>query len=133
MAIIRILFSEGLSQKRRYLTPLERLFWQAFEGFPVEGVWIPTVDIFEAPQALLVVVSCPGARRDSFEIQLDGRFLYIKGYRSAPFEGYRVYQLEGEYGPFERLIKLPIPVSSEGAEATFEEGLLRIFLPKKHF
>ncbi|NPB09509.1 MAG: Hsp20/alpha crystallin family protein [Thermodesulfobacteria bacterium] len=130
MAVIRIILAEGLGRLKRPLRrPLEHLFWQTFYCLPAGETWIPTVDIFEIPQALWVVVSCPGARRDSFEIRLDGRFLYVKGYRGLPVEG-RIYQLEGEYGPFERLIKLPVPVTAEGAEAVFEEGLLRIFLPK---
>ncbi len=132
--MIRILWAERLKPKKpSKRLSWEGLLWQTFLNFPVQGVWVPAVDIFEVRQALLVVISCPGAQRDSFEIRLDGRFLYVKGHRSAPLERGRVYQLEGEYGPFERLIELPVPVSPEGAEATFEEGLLRILLPKSPF
>ncbi len=130
MAIIRILLAEGLGRlKRPSLSRLEHLLWQTFHCVPAEGFWVPTVDILEIPQALLVLVACPGAQRESFEIRLDGRYLYVKGYRTLPVKA-RVYQLEGEYGPFERLIELPVPVTAEGAEAVFEEGLLRILLPK---
>jgi len=132
--MIRILWAERLNpQKYPRCASLERLLCQTFFTFPAEGVWVPAVDIFEVSESLLVVVSCPGAQRESFEIRLDGRYLYVKGYRAVPLERGRVYQLEGEYGPFERLIELPVPVSSEGAEAKFEEGLLRILLPKSHF
>ncbi len=133
MAIIRILLAEGLSRlKRPSLSFVDHLLWQTFYCVPPQGVWVPTVDIFEIPQALLVLVSCPGAQRENFEIRLDGRYLYVKGYRALPVKG-RVYQLEGEYGPFERLIELPVPVTAEGAEAVFEDGLLRILLPKNPF
>ncbi len=131
MAVIRILWSEGLSKLHRQMQAyLNELFAYHLRCLPAQEIWIPQVDIFDVPQALLVVVTCPGAERERFDIRLDGHFLYVKGYRALPFRG-RVYQLEGEYGPFERLIRLPFPVTSEGAEAVFEEGLLKILLPKK--
>ncbi len=131
MAVIRILWSEGLSKLQRQMQAYlsELLFYQV-RCFPSPEAWVPQVDIFEIPQALIVVVTCPGAERDRFDIRLDSHFLYVKGYRTPPVRG-RVYQLEGEYGPFERLIRLPFPVTSEGAEAVFEEGLLKIWLPKE--
>ncbi len=132
MAVIRILWSEGLGKLHRQMQAyLNELLYCQIRCLPVQESWVPEVDIFDVPQALLVVVSCPGAERERFDIRLDGHFLYVKGYRALPVEG-RVYQLEGEYGPFERLIRLPSPVTSEGAEAVFEEGLLKILLPKSH-
>ncbi len=131
MAVIRILWSEGLSKLHRQMQAyLNELLYYQVRCLPLPESWVPPVDIFEVPQALVVVVTCPGAERERFDIRLDGHFLYVKGYRSYPLRG-RVYQLEGEYGPFERLIRLPFPVTSKGAEAVFEEGLLKIFLPKQ--
>ncbi len=131
MAVIRILWSEGLSKFQHQMQAyLGELFYYQLRCLPVQETWIPQVDIFEIPQALMVIITCPGAQRERFDIRLDGHFLYVKGYRALPVKG-RVYQLEGEYGPFERLIRLPFPVTSEGAEAIFEEGLLKILLPKR--
>ncbi|WP_022853983.1 Hsp20/alpha crystallin family protein [Thermodesulfatator atlanticus] len=132
MAVIQILWSEGLERLRRQMHAYiaEAIFCH-FRCLPLQESWIPPVDIFENPNALIVMVTCPGAKRDSLEIRLDGRFLYVKGYRYLPLRGSRIYQLEGEYGPFERLIRLPFPVSAQGAEALFEDGILKILLPKQ--
>ncbi len=131
MAVIRILWSEGLGKLQRQMQLyLNELLYYHIRCLPSQETWVPQVDIFEIPQALMVLITCPGAERDRFDIRLDGHFLYVKGYRSLPNYG-RVYQLEGEYGPFERLIRLPFPVTPEGAEAVFEEGILRILLPKR--
>lgn len=132
MAIIRVSLGQGLRDLHRaFFSYVEQIVWFGVARFPGgEARWIPPVDIFEAPEVLLVVVTCPGADRKSLEITLDGRFLRICGFRGAPVPGARVYQLEGEYGPFERIVKLPCAVSAQGAEARFEDGLLKIFLPK---
>ncbi len=132
MAIIRVSLGHGLRDLHRSVfSYLEQIIWFGMTKLPGgETRWIPPVDIFESPQMLMVVVTCPGARLESFEITLDGRFLRVKGFRAAPISQARVYQLEGEYGPFERIVKLPFKVSLEGAEARFEDGLLKILLPK---
>ncbi|OAG27331.1 Hsp20/alpha crystallin family protein [Thermodesulfatator autotrophicus] len=130
MAIIKIIWSEGLGNlHRQKFTYLAEMFF--YSCLPRQESWFPPVDIFEVPQAVVVMVNCPGADRDLFEIRLDGNFLYVRGYRNLPIKQGRVYQLEGEYGPFERLIRLPFVVTAEGAEAAFEDGLLKIILPKK--
>ncbi|AEH45177.1 hypothetical protein Thein_1310 [Thermodesulfatator indicus DSM 15286] len=132
MGVIRILWSDGLGQLyKQKFAYLAEIFLFQMTCLPKGKGWQPPVDIFEIPQGLIVTVNCPGADRNLFEIRLDGTFLYIRGYRSVPLKQGRVYQLEGEYGPFERLIRLPFSVTDEGAEAVFEDGLLKIFLPKQ--
>jgi HSP20 family protein len=134
MAIIRVSLGQGLRDLHRtFLSYVEHVVWFSVARLPGgETRWVPPVDIFEAPEVLVVVVTCPGADRESFEITLDGRFLRVCGFRGAPLPRVRVYQLEGEYGPFERIIKLPCSVNAQRAEAHFEDGLLKIFLPKIH-
>ncbi len=134
MSIIRVSAGRGLRDLHRsFFSYIEQLVWFSVTRLPSgETSWVPPVDIFESAHLVIVVVTCPGARRESFEVTLDGRFLRVKGFRDLPVGGLRVYQLEGEYGPFERVIKLPFQVSADGAEARFEEGLLTIILPKIH-
>ncbi len=135
MSIIRVSLGHGL---RNHLHRLSFSYTAQLVSFSItclpgsETSWVPQVDIFESANLLIVVVMCPGARRESLEVTLDGELLHVKGFREFPRGGLRIYQLEGEYGPFERVIKLPFQVSADGAEAKFEEGVLKIVLPKIH-
>ncbi|MED1782183.1 Hsp20/alpha crystallin family protein [Brevibacillus fortis] len=89
----------------------------------------PATDIFQSEQ--LVIVSCelPGFERDSLEIILsDQRWLEIKGsIKESDHQGLRS-QGERSYGPFSRKLALPVPVSSKGMRAQYQDGLLEIYL-----
>jgi len=39
--------------------------------------------------------------------------------------------MEINYGPFERLLRLPVPVDTQDISATYKDGLLQIRLNKK--
>ncbi len=131
MAVIRVSLGQGLRDLHRVFAYLEQMVWFGVARLPGgQTCWVPPVDVFETQDALIVVVNCPGAQRDTLEVSLDGCFLRVRGFRGAPAPRVRVYQLEGEYGPFERIVKLPCRVSAQGAEASFEDGLLKIYLPK---
>ncbi|GEM_PF-5662711 len=131
MAIIRISLGQGLQELHRLFVHLEQSWWVNIAHLPRRTTsWIPPVDIFESPAELIVVVSCPGAQRESLEITLEDRFLRVRGQTEPLYRQARVYQLEGAYGPFERVVRLPCLVNGQEARATLEEGLLKIYLPK---
>lgn len=102
-------------------------------------VWTPRVDVYETKDTLVVKVCAAGIKPDQVEIQLsaDDRFLTIRGIRT---EGnidrsglVRYYQLEVYYGPFERIISLPLEVkiNRDNLQAAYEDGYLIISLPKR--
>jgi HSP20 family protein len=103
-------------------------------------VWAPRVDIYETKDKLVVKVCAAGIKPAQVDISLsaDDRFLTVRGHRtegSADRRGaVRYYQLEVYYGPFERVIGLPvdIDIDREKMHATYKDGFLIITLPKKH-
>ena len=94
--------------------------------------WHPAMDIYEDRQFIYIVAEVPGVKHDSIEVLLDGRLLRLKGMRNSPIllEGKRYYQMEIEYGPFERVIRIPQRVDTAKISARYENGLLIIRLGK---
>ena len=119
---------------------LNRMFVQARGqelGMPGSGAagtpaWAPPVDISERKDAYTVEVELPGARIDDLQIAFQDGLLTIQGERGAPpnSAAEQVHLSERRYGPFRRSITLPPHVKAESIEATLEEGVLRVKLPK---
>ncbi len=109
----------------------------------VESKWQPRVDICETPDALIIKAELPGfspeslADRVKVVLSPDHRYLTISGYREEAEEErqnrIRCYQLEINYGPFERIIELPpnFECNADHLSARYREGFLIVILPKK--
>lgn len=96
------------------------------------GDWLPAVDVEETPDELLLTAELPGLNRDNVEIELENNILTVRGERSETRTGEeRRYHLwERRYGSFQRSFTLPRTVSAENISAEFEDGLLRVHMPK---
>ncbi len=93
---------------------------------------VPTdVYVTEDPPAVNVTVDVAGLDPHALEVVLDGDLLTIRGGRRRPAEtGRRVYHhVEIDWGPFERRIRVAVPVDPANASVTYERGLLHISLP----
>jgi HSP20 family molecular chaperone IbpA len=92
----------------------------------------PRVDVYrtEDPPAITVVVELAGIEPDQVELAVSEGVLVIRGNRRRSSGRGRTYQhMEIDYGAFERQIALGESIDSDGAEATYEVGLLSIRLP----
>lgn len=99
--------------------------------------WVPNTDVYDGPDGLVVKVELAGVSGEGFSIHLEPRALVIEGMRKDPYacpdrcaEGYRLRQMEIEYGPFRREIPLPYAVSGSKARARCEGGICEIRLPR---
>jgi len=92
----------------------------------------PMVDSYRTddPPELTVVVEVPGIDPKSLTIVVSERMLSVSGERVRDRRDGRVYQqMEIEYGPFSRQIRLSEDVDPDGAAARYEHGILTISLP----
>jgi HSP20 family protein len=105
----------------------------AERGEFARGAWSPNVDIFEDKDRLFVEAELPGMNRDDFEISVENNVLTLKGERKfeKKTEGDNYHRVERSYGAFTRQFTLPQTVTADGASADFENGVLRIALPKR--
>lgn len=92
--------------------------------------WRPPTDVYETENALVVRVEVAGMNEDDFQIQLDGRYLSIRGLRTELPERRAYHQMEIHFGEFATEVELPFPVISNQVEAAYQNGFLRIVLPK---
>lgn len=101
-------------------------------GKPSRAEVYPYVNIADIENALHVVAEIPGVPKNEINIRLDGDVLTISGERKAPevAKGTTSVRAEITYGEFERSFKLPYEVDGSKVTAEYQDGVLRITLPK---
>jgi HSP20 family protein len=94
--------------------------------------WAPALDISERKDAYLVTVELPGVEPDDLEITLEDGLLTIQGERHSTQDSseQQFHRVERRYGAFRRAITLPAQVQAEQIEATVDNGVLQIVVPK---
>jgi HSP20 family protein len=89
----------------------------------------PAADAFyeEATREIVVRFELSGMSLDDIELLVDRRELVVRGERSFPGGEGRVYQqVEMDYGPFERRVRITVDVDPEATTATYEAGILEV-------
>ena len=97
-----------------------------------DGVWLPSLDISETKNDLVVKAEVPGMDAKDIDISLSDGSLAIKGEkkqeREEKEENYHF--IERSYGSFCRSVRLPKEVKHDKVKASFKDGVLKIVLPK---
>ncbi len=96
--------------------------------------WEPAVNAYQCDDSLKICVDLAGIDAQSIEIRVEQNRLVVRGNRPLPEPASenrcrRILVMEINYGPFERIIELPLAVASERVSARHSEGLLWITLP----
>jgi HSP20 family protein len=116
---------------------MDRLFEESFvrpsslltEG---EGRGTLALDMYQTGNDVIVKASLPGFKPEEVDISITGDILTIRGEHKEEKETKEEDYLykERRYGSFSRSVTIPVAVKSERAEATFENGVLTLSLPK---
>lgn len=93
-------------------------------------VWRPATDVYETEDTVVVRVEVAGMREEDFSIELEGRYLTIRGSRPDQAERRAYHQMEIRFGEFSTQVELPVAVESEQVQAIYGNGFLRVTLPK---
>jgi HSP20 family protein len=90
------------------------------------------VDVVERDDSFEVRAAVPGVKPEDVEVTVQGERVTVRAESRAEQErpGDNWVMRELRYGPIQRSITLPSPVSSEKAEARIEYGVLALRLPK---
>lgn len=123
-------FSELVTLRQAMDRLFDEPFFRPVNGFTGETA-LP-LDVRSTPDALEIRASLPGVKPEDVDITVENGTLSIRGEsRSDVKEG------EGEYlvreitrGTFTRAITLPTGLEADKAEATFENGVLTLRIPK---
>lgn len=101
------------------------------------GAWLPTIDLCEMPEAIVLRVEIPGVAREDIRVSIRNSLVKIEGRKNRVSvdeneseKPLRYLCLERAYGRFERTIALQWPVEVQQATARLDDGVLEIRLPK---
>ena len=93
--------------------------------------WSPALDLYESGDHLVAVVELPGMCKEDIDISLHDGTLTISGERKREStNGEAARRTERYVGTFRRSITLPTRVDAGKVSATYENGILKVTLPK---
>jgi HSP20 family protein len=116
---------------------MDRLFEDSFVGRrPRE--WAPALegalalDMYQTDDATIIKSSVPGVKPEEIDISISGNTLTISGESKEEEEvkEENYIRRERRYGSFSRSVVLPEGLESDKAEASFEDGVLTLTIPK---
>lgn len=94
----------------------------------------PETDVVETEREIRVHVEMPGLKRDNIEVDVENNVLTIRGEkreeRTEGKESGRYHLAERRWGTFARSFVLPRDVDSDAIQASFEDGVLTVMIPK---
>ena len=102
------------------------------------GFFTPVVEAREDDKGLTIEVDLPGVNPDDVSVELSEGVLTIKAERRMEKDldeekknGVKYHITERAYGTFMRRFALPFEADEEHIEATFDKGVLKVFIPRK--
>lgn len=93
----------------------------------------PSVNIAEDDKEYKIEVAAPGLEKRDFKIELENKFLIISSEKEEEKkeENKNYKRREFSYSSFSRSFQLPENVLADKIDAKYENGILKINLPKK--
>lgn len=127
----------------RFSNQIPSMFDRLFEGdlfdwsnrnFSVTNTTLPSVNIKENADAFTVEVAAPDFEKSDFKLELNHDLLTIsseKKVENETKEGEQFTKREFSYQSFSRSFTLPQTADGERIEASYENGILKVRIPKK--
>ena len=101
-------------------------------GIGRSSMLAPRIDVKETDKEIIIAAELPGTNEKDISLTLQNGVLTIQGENKVEYdeekENYRV--MERSYGSFQRSLRLPDTVDEDKVEARFENGVLKVSLPK---
>ena len=136
MAVIRRSPTGQLASLQSDMAHMMNTFFgpSPFAAAPGNGssVWLPPVDIAESEDALLLSFDLPGLHENEIQVELDDNVLTVSGERRRKSDVKQddYFRFERRVGAFSRSVSLPAGVKDDQIEASYENGVLEIRVPK---
>ena len=94
--------------------------------------FVPTADIFETANALVLVMEVPGVEKKDLDISLENGVLRVEGRIDfGKYEGFEPVYSEYNIGHYSRAFALSDQVDPEGISADLANGVLTLTLNKR--
>ncbi|WP_276482251.1 Hsp20/alpha crystallin family protein [Paraflavitalea pollutisoli] len=114
-----------------FFRPWNDLFPNGFS--PLKSATIPAVNITDAKDEYKLSLAAPGLKKSDFNIDIDGNMLTIsceKEENKEEKDGHHTRK-EYSYQSFSRSFTIPDEVVKDKIEASYDDGILKVALPKK--
>jgi HSP20 family protein len=102
-------------------------------GVGRSSMLVPRIDVKETDKEIVIAAELPGAEEKDISLTLQNGILTLQGEKKIEYdeekENYRM--MERSYGSFQRSLRLPDTVDEDKVDARFENGLLKVTLPKR--
>jgi HSP20 family protein len=97
------------------------------------GMSVPKVNIKENPEEFIVEMAVPGQKKSDFKLDIDNKVLSISTSKEEEQEQNDENYTFREFGysSFKRTFTLPNSVNDDEIRANYEDGILKVVLPKK--
>jgi HSP20 family protein len=123
---------------------MNRLFKESFQRFGHDpkgllsggATFHPQLDMRDEGDRFVIEVDLPGSNKSKIKIDVNDRTLTISGTREDVFEEKKeedeghIIRRERRVGKFQRQLRLPEGIQSDKIDAKYENGILRIVIPK---
>ncbi len=97
---------------------------------PRPNFYRPPTDVYETEDKMVVRVEIAGMHEGEFSVNFDQGLLQISGARAEVAEKRAFQQMEIHFGEFLTEVEILIPINVEKIEAVYQDGFLRVSLPK---
>jgi HSP20 family protein len=99
----------------------------------MKEITVPAVNITEEKDRYTVALAAPGMKKEDFNIAIDGNIMSISSQKEESKEDKdaRYTRKEYSYSSFSRSFTLPDEVNQAAIDAKYEDGILKLMLPKK--
>ena len=94
---------------------------------------VPAVNIKETDTSFGIELAAPGKKKEDFNIEIDHNVLTVSSENKSEKEETegKYTRREFSYSSFRRAFTLPETVNTENINATYENGVLYVALPKR--
>src|SRR5256714_482841 len=108
-------------------------FGRGSEELLTSGTFVPAADIYEDEHNITIKLEVPGIEEKDLDIHLENNTLTIRGERNFEKEEKEenFHRVERRYGAFASSFALPTSIDNDNAQASYENGILKIKLAKR--
>ncbi len=100
--------------------------------FAPDKGFVPQTDLFETDDEIVMVMEIAGIQDQEISVSLCGDYLLVRGVRQelCRTKKRHYHKMEIDYGPFERVVKLPEKILVDEVQADYKNGFLEVRLKK---
>lgn len=125
-------FNQAVADMDSLRREIDSIFNRSWGPTQLTSRTFPLVNLYDSAEQLTLVAELPGVNKSDLDITYAEGVLKLAGIREAKSYGEKALLLRQERttGRFEKTIKVPVQIEADGINASLQDGLLTVILPK---